>query len=91
MAREECWRSLKVAFCDHPRSPVAVAGHPFDGYAGHESGWRVVHRWEPHVWPDIGLGEPLEKFWSAALDDAAGAVNDEILGQPVRPWPSGLN
>ena len=72
------------------RSPVAVAGHSFKGYAGHESRWRVVHRREPHVWSYVVSCKPLEKLRSAAFGNAGGPVDHDSASPcgPGRPVSS---
>jgi hypothetical protein len=65
----------------HPR---ADAADPLNGDAHHVSARRVVHRWELHIGPKIGVREALQELRAAALLEACPPVHDEVLPQPGR-------
>ena len=50
-----------------------------DADAHPHAGRRVVHRREPDVRPEIGLGELLEELGRPAFLDRSGSVDDDVL------------
>ena len=87
--RSRSWRT-RLAKCPPPAVPYALlsalcpgayTGDPIHRDVGDISGRWAVHGRKADIGTKIAAGESLEKFGSASLGDAGGAVDDQVLVQ----------